>query len=543
MTRSGINIVALAGALMVNVSASPVFGQRTQLVSTLADGSQGTGYSREPSISQDGRYVCFETVSRLVAEDTNRVQDVYVKDMLTGEVKLCSRNSNGVVGNRFSGMAQISADGSVVAFMSTATNLIPNNPEGLWYFYVHDLASRETALVSVNSQGERDNRGANCNCMVYKFPCVSTDGRYVAFHSIGSNLVENDNNETFDIFRHDRLTGQTVRVTVSHDGGDPDGFSFIRNMSPDGRFIVYQSTATNLVPDDSNQTRDIFIRDMDLELTERCSIAHDGSEANDASDSPDVTPDGRYVAFASLATNLVIPDTNDDWDVFLRDRLLQTTERISIKTDGSQPNGYGRHPSISEDGRWITFHSDATNHLAGMPVRERRVMLRDRLTRETVYVAIGLDGPANERSLDGFISDDGKWVVFDSYASNLVPEDNNGARDIFRLERFGDHLELLGPVPGRGGARNRWAVDGVLPGSRVVLMYDTRMGNSPIEGCDMINLDLADPRIVGSATADASGRALILRQVPPGASGRIVRFQAYSPTNCARSNVIVVQFE
>ncbi len=536
--------ITLGLATMIALSVTtPSTGQPLQLVTRYANGVQTDEQSREPSVSADGRLVCFESRDSLVPEDTNNYWDIYVKDMVTGEIKLCSRSTAGIAGNGFSTMAIISGDGSIVCFMSTATNLVANDANDQWDYFVHDLATRETTRISVRSDGGEANGGANCECRVYKFPAVSHDGNLIAFQSNASNLSEGDDNEAFDIFQHNRLTGETKRITYSYDGGAPNGNSFVRNCSPDGRFIAFYSLASDLVPDDTNDVRDIFLHDTLEGTTERVSITWDGGETNDISEAPDVSADGRYVAFASLASNVVPDDTNGVWDVFIRDRVMQTTERISVRSDGAQGNGYSRHPSISDDGRWITFHSLATNFVRGDLNGWRDVLMHDRLTRETVYVSGGIGGIGDQPSLDGFISGNGKWVVFDSVATNLVENDLNRNRDVFRLERFGTNLTLTGPSPGEVDRINRFAVDGLLPGAGVILYYDFRTGSSRVDECNMIRLDLADPKLVGGAYAEADGQAVIRRFIQSGASGRTIRFQAYCPTNCSKSNVLVYRFD
>jgi len=532
----------MASLVWAGAATSTGLAQRLDLVSDYPDGTQTNDQSREPSISEDGRFVCFESRDSLVPADTNHFWDIYVKDMVTGEVKLCSQSTDGVVGNSFSTMAQVSGDGSIVCYMSTATNLVPNDTNNQWDYFVHDLTTRETTRISVSSTGEQANGGADCGCRVYKYPTVSYDGNLIAFQTNASNLAPNDNNELFDIYQRNRAAGTTVRVSVAMGNGDTNGSSFVRNGSPDGRFIVYYSTADNIVPNDTNNVRDIFIRDMVAGTTERCSIRTDGGQTNDISEAPDVSADGRYVAFASLASNLVPNDLNGVWDVFLRDRVLGTTERISVRTDGVEGNGYSRHPSISDDGRWITFHSLATNFLRGDLNNWRDTFLHDMITGETTYVSAGPDGIGDKPSLDALISGNGQWIVFDSVASNLVPNDLNDNRDIIRAERFGQQLTLSGPVPGEVNGVNRWQVTGLGAGAGVLLVFDFNGGVSPVENCPMINLNLARPKLVGGAYADSHGRATIKRFVQAGASGRMIRCQAYSLTNCTVSGVVSYTF-
>lgn len=538
-----MNTLSIATSIaLVGAAANSSLAQRLDLVTEYPNGTQTDDQSREPSISEDGRYICFESRDSLVPADTNHYWDIYVKDIVSGEIKLCSQTTNGVVGNSFSTMAQISGDGSIVCFMSTANNLVPNDTNDQWDYFVHDLTTRETTRISVSSTGEQANGGADCGCRVYKYPTVSYDGNLIAFQTNASNLAPNDNNELFDIYQRNRAAGTTVRVSVAMGNGDTNGSSFVRNGSPDGRFIVFYSTADNIVPNDTNGVRDIFIRDMQNGTIERCSIRTDGGQTNDISEAPDVSADGRYVAFASLASNLVPNDLNGVWDVFLRDRVLGTTVRISERTDGVEGNGYSRHPSISDDGRWITFHSLATNFLRGDTNNWRDTLLHDMVTGETTYVSAGPDGIGDKPSLDAFISGNGQWIVFDSVASNLVPADLNNNRDVFRSERFGQQLTLVGPAPGETNGINRWEVTGLGAGAGVILVFDFRSGSSPVVSCPMVHLSLAQPKMVGGAYADNRGRATIKRFVQSGASGRTIRCQAYSQTNCTISNVVTFTF-
>jgi Tol biopolymer transport system component len=196
-------------------------------------------------------------------------------------------------------------------------------------------------------------------------PVISADGRYVAFWSEASNLVPGDTNQRGDVFVRDRLAGVTRRVSVTSTGQQTSGtYSEVPPaISATGRYIAFFSNASNLVPGDTNGAGDVFVRDRLAGLTRRVSVGAAG-QANDNSAEPAISADGRYVAFYSEASNLVPGDTNTTVDVFVRDRLSGVTRRISVSTAG-QGNGPSYGPSLTPDGRSVAFESDASNLVPG----------------------------------------------------------------------------------------------------------------------------------------------------------------------------------
>jgi Tol biopolymer transport system component len=214
-------------------------------------------------------------------------------------------------------------------------------------------------LVSVASDGTQGNSHSVS-------PSISADGRYVAFSSLASNLVPGDTNGKQDIFVHDRLTGQTTRVSVASDGTQGNGDSDFASISADGRYVAFSSLASNLVAGDTNGTWDVFVHDRLTGQTTRVSVASDGTQGNEDSIGVEISADGRYVAFTSLASNLVAGDTNGTWDVFVHDRLTGQTTRVSVASDGTEGNGHSLYGlSISADGRYVAFASVASNLVSG----------------------------------------------------------------------------------------------------------------------------------------------------------------------------------
>jgi Tol biopolymer transport system component len=270
---------------------------------------------------------------------------------------------------------------------------------------------------------------------------LSGDGRVVAFHSFATNLVPGDTNFSADVFAHDRLTGTTSRVSVASDGAQANDRSLFPAISADGRFVAFHSDATNLVPGDTNGVEDVFVHDRLTGETTRVSVASGGAQANGRSIFSTISADGRFVAFHSDATNLVPGDTNGVADVFVHDRLTGTTSRVSVASDGAEANATNLldFPSVSADGRFVAFLSAATNLVPGDTNGVVDVFVHDRLTGTASRVSVASDGSqANNLCFGGVsISADGRFVAFGSFASNLVPgETNVGRNDIFVHDRL-----------------------------------------------------------------------------------------------------------
>jgi Tol biopolymer transport system component len=395
-----------------------------------AAGAPGNGASYDPAISADGRYVAFESLaSDLVAGDTGGTRDIFVRDRNTGTNYRVSLDSAGVEGNDGSWGASLSDDGRYVAFHSFATNLVAGDTNGKQDVFVRDRTTGTTRRVSVSSAGgEGDNPSYSSS--------LSADGRYVAFASDATNLVAGDTNAREDIFVRDRHTGTTYRVSVSSTGAEADGYSYSPSISDDGMYVVFESDATNLVAGDTNAARDVFVRDRAHGTTYRVSRDSAGAEGNGVSENAKISADGRYVAFHSSATNLVAGDTNAVRDVFVRDRTTGTTTRASKDSAGAEGDDQSLVPSLSADGRYVTFYAAASNLVAGDTNGKYDVFVRDRTTGTTTRASkdsAGAEGNGDS-SLPG-ISNDGRYVVFASLATNLVAGDTNGVKDIFVRDR------------------------------------------------------------------------------------------------------------
>ena len=276
----------------------------------------------------------------------------------TGVTTRVSVKSDGEQGNSTSGSPSISADGRYVAFNSYASNLVSGDTNGECDVFIYDRQTGETIRVSVVSDGGQGNGDS-------RYPAISADGRYVAFESYASNLAGGDTNGKGDIFVHDRQTGETTRVSVTSNGEQGNSTSYEASISADGRYVVFESSANNLVSGDTNGTTDVFVHDRQTGETTRVSVASDGGQGNGGSYSPSISADGYHAAFYSVASNLVGGDTNDMVDVFVHDRQTGEITRVSVASNGSEGDGSSYRPSISAAGRYVAFESEASNLVSG----------------------------------------------------------------------------------------------------------------------------------------------------------------------------------
>ena len=253
----------------------------------------------------------------------------------------------------------------------------------------------------------------------------------MVFSSSASDLVSGDTNGVSDIFVRDRETHKTKRVSVSSAGAQANGSSFASptTISSGGRYVAFASDATNLVTGDTNATTDIFVRDLKLHKTKRVSVSSTGAQGDAASSSdPIISGDGGSVIFESGATNLVAGDTNGQQDVFVRNLKTHTTRRVSTSSTGTQSDGFSSQPSISADGQRVAFASYATNLVAGDANGDQDVFVRDLKTHKTRLVSVSSSGVRGDSFSDEpSISADGRYVGFVSGSTNLVGGDTNGS--------------------------------------------------------------------------------------------------------------------
>jgi hypothetical protein len=448
-------------------------------VSVNDEGTQGNGSSEYFSLSADGRYVAFSSgASNLVDGDTNAKVDIFVYDRQTDTMERVSVNDEGTEGNNLSnGPPSISADGRYVAFGSGASNLVPGDTNGAYDTFVYDRESDTIELVSRASNGTQGDKGSSSSAS------ISADGRYVVFTSEASNLVTGDTNSAADAFVYDRVNKTTERVNVASDGTQANAYCMLgssSSISADGRYVVFYSSASNLVPGDTNGAYDTFVYDRESDMIERVSVSNNGTQGNDGTWYPSLSADGRYVAFASFASNLVPGDTNGTADTFVYDRDSDTIELVNRAADGTQGNAYSIGGLLSADGRYVAFRSSASNLVPGDTNGVNDIFVYDRQTDSIARVSVAADGEQGNNGSTSMVialSADGRYVAFASGASNLVTGDTNGVSDVFVT------ANPFAPVPG----------------SRVVVVADGQV----VSGIDFGNTSLATKfYVVNDASLD-----------------------------------------
>jgi len=345
-----------------------------------------------------------------------------------------SVNSEGIQGNGNSLNPKISADGRFVVFRSFANNLVTNDTNNFIDLFQTEVATGITQRVNVTTNGSQ----IVGNLVDY---AVSSNGRYVAFSTDASGLIAGDTNNLSDIFVRDTIGNTTTRITNGINNTLTDGSSIFPTISSDGRYVSYESVATNLVANDTNALRDIFVYDRTTSTTTRLSVSTTGIQSNAQSYNAVISGDGSEVAFFSEATNLVPGDTNAFGDVFVRNIAAGTTAIVSVSTSGALGDGISgtNDISISQNGKVIAFDSLATNLVTGDTNARLDVFLRDitvPASPTTTRVSVGAGGvQGNGSSFLDVITPDGNSVLFDSNATNLVSGDTNANYDVFLYNR------------------------------------------------------------------------------------------------------------
>jgi RHS repeat-associated protein len=436
----------------------------TSLISINAAGtSSGDSNSFNAKISEDGRYVLFESEAGDLTSESiitgGGSPDIFLRDLQTGTTTLISKSLSGTTGgNGGSFDANISADGRYVVFSSHASNLVAGDTNGVADIFSRDLLTGTTTLVS-HVPGN-PTVGGNDHSLD---PRISADGRFVAFVSHADNLVSNDGTNIEDIFVWDRQTSVTELISVdSNEINQSDAHNSLavgRAFSADGRYVLFETAASNLVPQTAAfEGRNVYLRDRQLGTTVVVTIGASGLNATGGS-AATMTPDGRYVAFVSAEVDLIagLSDTNGTYDVFLRDMQSGTTELVSRNAlgtaTGNRSSGVAQYPFdfstgslvLSTDGRFVAFTSEASNLVIGRTdpndarteafgTHRRDVFLRDRLTGTTSLISENLAGTAagENGSFTPAMSADGSVIAFESLASDLVAgSDPLGHLDVF----------------------------------------------------------------------------------------------------------------
>lgn len=549
-----------------------------------------SGDSANPRISADGRYVVFDSTTAFDDDDNNGVRDVYRLDRQNHTFTLMSVSTDGRIGNAESFEPQISADGNSVAFHTWASNLVPGDSNNYWDVLLRRIDSGTLQRVSLSATGAQFNSFPQLSNAA-----LSADGRYVLFNINAAGSAD-DTNGNGDGYRFDSQTGGLQRVTLTSAGGQIDGHSDARAISADGQSVLMQSSATDVVPGLSGYYQRQFLRRigdgtvtqitfrdgpgpaddqfsdslMSADAATFFATSHNAIVPGDsngfsdvyrqASASPQVqrlsaplagsggpypngdsgvwasgyslSGDGRYVVFSSLANNLTVGDHNGSTDVFLRDRLLGTTQRISLKTDGSESFCYSQQPAISANGRYIAFLS--CGDLLGLKLPFVPTIYRyDRVSGALELVSALPDGSQADSAYTPRISADGETVSFYSCTAAIAGNGLPGTCDIYVRNLFnGDVLRASPRLDDQGGGVI-WTTHALSANGRYVLFstdadnlvagdsnghYDAFVFDSLLQTTQRISLDSQGQQLDG----DSFGEGL-------SGDGNLVLFSSYAP--------------
>lgn len=452
-------VAALAILVPATVALAGPSPQRTVRVRLAASGNPN-GPSTEPALSGDARRMAFTSAAtNLIAQpDANgKVRDVFVYEQGTGAIELASIGLGGAPADASSGGPVLNADGSHLAFVSRATNLVAGDTNRFADVFVR-LPDSTIVRASVSRDGQQANQAS-------REPDLSADGRLLVFTSRADNLVEGDTNGGDDVFVRDVLTGEIALVSAGRRGGPAEGDSSAPAISADGRYVTFSSDARNLAAGDDNGRQDVFMRDLATGRTKLISVARGGGGAQNLSlgagraQVSDVSRGGRFVVFESAATNLAGRDRNRRPDIFVRDNRRGSTRRVSVSTTNEEGDSGSYLPTITPDGRYVAFGSRADD-LVAEDAQGPDVFVRELKRETTVLVNVSSRGRlrGREHALPPpgrpSLSADGATAAFSSSASNLAGSDRNRLADVF--------LRRLMPAASATAARRVGLVDGRL---------------------------------------------------------------------------------
>lgn len=422
--------VTLVGLVTVAIPATAEETVTVVRASVTTGGGESFGYPvpvEQASTSADGRFTVFGSdADDLVPGDTNNTYDVFLRDEqenLTTRISVSTAGEQSRGNSAWSGNPSMSADGRYVIFESLASNLVPEDGDTSADVFLRDTVTGETTLVSTDGSSGKP-----------RFPfsgdsAISADGRFAAYETTAA-LVGGDTDSERDVYLKELATGRTVRISEPFDGQplrDPyRGFDSLA-VSPDGSHVLFSSAAENLVPGDTNGTLDVFVRDVAAGTTVRASVTGSGAQIDGASYGASMSADGRRVAFRSSAKNLQPGVLIVRTQVFVRDLAEKTTTIAGVR-EGATPQGAetSEDSDISPDGRHLVFQ------VIPSPGAKAALYVRDLDNGATRPLVTSLDGsPLDGDTTEARFSPGGHHVSFASDASNLVPGDTNGVKDIF----------------------------------------------------------------------------------------------------------------
>ncbi|HUI25704.1 MAG TPA: calcium-binding protein [Candidatus Kryptonia bacterium] len=428
--------------------------------------NESFGPPNGPVLSASGRLIAFQSYAgNLVDLPTLGTTNIFIRDLEAGATTLASLDRAGTAGgNSGSSFPMLSADGERVVFQSNASDLVEQSTNGTTNAFVRDLAAG-TALLSLNRSASASGDAAAFS------PVISADGNVAAFVSFASDLTGVPSSGR-NVFARDLTNGQTVLVSVNRDGtAAGNGDSTAPVLSADGRYVAFESSASDLVDHDGNGASDVFVRDLVAGTTMLVSVNRDGTASgNLQSSNPVISADGQRIAFVSSASDLVANDANGTRDVFVRDLAAGTTALVSANADGTASgNDASDSPTLSADGHLVAFVSFAGDLVANDTNRLADVFVRNLRSGVTTLISMNCAGTAsgNDASGNPLLSADGRRVAFESFARDLVPDfvDGNG---VFNMDVFSAAVPRP-PCTGDCDDNGRVTVDELVQGVNIAL--------------------------------------------------------------------------
>jgi Tol biopolymer transport system component len=422
---TAVRMAALSMVVSLSASTPPELASKPP--TNLPFSTTANGHSGAPDLSADGRFLVFVSdANNLVTNDANGTVDVFIRDRQLKRTLLISINGDGSQSaNGTSCCPMVSTNGQWVVFQSNASDLVANDNNGQADIFVRDQSTGETRLVSVAMDASGSGNGPSTN------PQMTPDGRFVLYESQASNLASDDTNQAIDVFLYDRFTGSNswVSAPVRSSGVSAILDSYGAQVTPDRRFVVFQSWSSDLVDfADTNRTSDIFVRDLEKWTNILVSINHssDGS-GNGSSDQTGISANGRYVVFRSTASNLSA-NAGSPGGIFLRDVQQAETILVSLAPgSATEALSYCGRPVINDNGRYIGFMATNQIYVWDRQLGTTTLVTHQPGTSQPCSMASSLTGS----ELRGF-SPDGQWLVFCSGATNLVAGADTGEYQIYR---------------------------------------------------------------------------------------------------------------
>jgi Tol biopolymer transport system component len=414
----------------LGLAAAPASAGVTTRASVGAAGLEANSDSYNPAISATGRYVVFQSAAYNLdpADPLPGSTHMYLRDVKLDTTRLVSLSTDGELADGYDAFPVVSRNGRIVAWESSAANLVPGDGNNKFDIFARDMKTGITTRISVDSAGaEGDNDSFN--------PSISDNGRYVAFQSASTNLVPLDSNQRTDCFVHDRKTGITTRISLDSGGNQGGGNSGTPVLSPNGRYVAFDSESI-LASGDSGNVLDIYVHDRKTGVTTWDSPDAAGGIGDGSSSGPSISASGRYVSFISYATDLVDDDGNGFADVFLRDRKKGVTTRISVDMAGADADSASFHPVLSANGKVVAFESWSTDLTPLAGIGHLVTYVRDLKASTTTLASVTVAGTqADQDCTKPGLSKNGRWLTFSSLSSELVAVDGNGVYDVFLRDR------------------------------------------------------------------------------------------------------------